>query len=143
MPHLLDDVFSGRMAGPLLTPEQRDAVGAWIETIPSLPPPFDLDPLAAARGRALFGDATVGCANCHGGERFTNNLTVDVGTGKAYQVPSLLGVAWREPLMHDGCAATALERFMLPSCGGGDAHGVTSPLDAGALADLIAYLRSL
>jgi mono/diheme cytochrome c family protein len=143
LPHLLDDVFSGRMAGPLLTPEQRDAVGAWIESIPSLPPPSDLDPAAVARGRALFGDATVGCATCHGGERFTNNHTVDVGTGKAYQVPSLLGVTWREPLMHDGCAATSLERFMLPSCGGGDAHGVTSTLGAGALADLIAYLRSL
>jgi hypothetical protein len=140
---LVQDVFSGRMAGPLVTVEQTDALAAWIESIPPLPPPADLDRAAVARGRALFEDTTVGCAACHGGARFTNNATVDVGTGHPYQVPSLLGVAWRAPLMHDGCAATPSARFTARACGGGDAHGVTSRLGAAAIADLIAYLRSL
>ena len=35
---------------------------------------------------------------CHSGALFTNNATVDVGTGRAFQVPSLRGVAWRAPV---------------------------------------------
>lgn len=142
-PHLVEDVFSGRMVGPLLAPEQMDALAAWIETIPPLPAPADLDRAAVVRGRVLFEDATIGCARCHEGARFTSNATVDVGTGHPYQVPSLLGVAWREPLMHDGCATTASKRFTQPACGGGDAHGSTARLGPAAIADLLAYLRSL
>jgi cytochrome c peroxidase len=71
----------------------------------------------------------------------TNNSTVDVGTGRAFQVPSLLGVAYRAPYMHGGCAGTLEDRF--GSCGGGDRHGNTSALAAGQVADLVAYLKSL
>ena len=59
------------------------------------------------------------------------------------QVPSLLGVGARLPLMHDGCASTLEERFSNTACGGGDKHGTTSKLDAEQLAALVAYLRSL
>jgi hypothetical protein len=66
-----------------------------------------------------------------------------VGTGRAYQVSSLLGVSWRAPFMHDGCATTLSERFASPSCSGGDKHGSTSALAASELDDLVAYLESL
>jgi hypothetical protein len=59
------------------------------------------------------------------------------------QVPSLLGVAWRAPFMHTGCAPTLSERFTSSGCGGGDLHGVTSTLTAGQVADLTTYLQSL
>jgi hypothetical protein len=73
----------------------------------------------------------------------TNNSTVDVGTGRPLQVPSLRGVQWRAPFMHDGCAATLADRFGNTTCGGGDKHGVTSTLKPADVADLTAYLQSL
>jgi hypothetical protein len=57
-------------------------------------------------------------------------------------VPSLRGVSWRAPYMHDGCAPTLRDRFT-PSCGGGDRHAVTSVLGEGDITDLIAYLDTL
>jgi hypothetical protein len=57
-------------------------------------------------------------------------------------VPSLRGVAFRGPFIHNGCAATLRDRFD-PGCGGGDQHGHTSQLGESDLGDLIAYLESL
>ena len=79
---------------------------------------------------------------CHGGESLTNNVTVDVGTDKAFQVPTLLAIKLRAPYMHDGCAPTLRARFEDPACGGGDAHGTTSHLTETELDDLIAYLET-
>lgn len=56
-----------------------------------------------------------------------------------FKVPSLLGVGARARFMHDGRAATLSDRF--GSCGGGDAHGVTSQLAAAELADLVSFLE--
>jgi cytochrome c peroxidase len=83
----------------------------------------------------------VGCMNCHNGAKLTDNFTVDVGTGGKFQVPSLLGVGQRVPLMHDGCAQTLRARFDAPC--GGTAHGNTSQLREDQLSDLIAYLESI
>ena len=96
---------------------------------------------AAARGKVLFESDAVGCTSCHTGEHFTNNLTIDVGTGGAFQVPSLLGVGSRAPYLHDGRAGELADRF--GPLGGGDLHGQTSQLAANQIDDLIAYLRSL
>src|SRR5439155_1200658 len=82
------------------------------------------------------------CATCHAGTLLTNNTTVDVGTGQPLQVPSLRGVSWRAPLMHNGCAKTLADRFGDAACTGGDKHGVTSTLTAAQLGDLTAYLSS-
>jgi cytochrome c peroxidase len=73
--------------------------------------------------------------------RLSNNATVTVGTGLSLQVPSLRGVAYRAPFLHNGCAPTLLDRF--GACGGGDAHGKTSTLTSAQLADLVAYLDTL
>ena len=95
----------------------------------------------AVASRALS-RASGGLASCQG-QRLSNEQSSDVGTGKAFQVPSLLGVAQRTPLMHDGCAATLEARFTDTACGGGDKHGVTSHLFADEIADLVAYLETL
>jgi hypothetical protein len=63
----------------------------------------------------------------------------DVGTGGAFQAPSLVGVGARLPLMHDGCADTLRERFD-PACGG-DAHGPA--LSDEEVDALVAYLETL
>ena len=140
--HLMDDVFSGRMSGPMLSDDQKNALQSWVDTIPAMPVTAGLDPAAVARGQTLFTSPTYACATCHAGALLTNNTTVDVGTGAAFQVPSLRGVAWRGPFMHTGCAATLADRFDA-TCGGGDKHGMTSTLTAGQVGDLVTYLQSL
>ncbi len=139
---LVKEVYNGRMAGPFLDPSQQQALFDWVNAIPTLPQSPPADAAAVARGQTLFQDTThAACATCHAGPQLTNNQTVDVGTGGTFQVPRLLGVGWRAPFLHDGCAATLSDRF--GACGGGDHHGVTSSLTAAQIADLVAYLETL
>ncbi|HTJ84986.1 MAG TPA: c-type cytochrome, partial [Polyangiaceae bacterium] len=138
----LDDlmtlVFEQRMGGIHQEANRVEVLSDWLDTIPRVEPSDAVDADAVARGEALFFDKTVACASCHSGAALTNDKTVDVGTGKAFQVPSLRAIADRAPYMHDGCAKTLKDRF-LPSCGGGDAHGRTSQLGDAQLDDLVAY----
>jgi len=64
-----------------------------------------------------------------------------VGTGLPLQVPSLVGVAYRGPWIHTGCAATLRDRFD-PACGR-DKHGDVAQLGDTQLGDLVAYLETL
>lgn len=139
---LMNDVFVGRMSGQSLSPPQVAAVGSWLDGQPALPKSAPRDLQAVQRGKDLFNDATVACAGCHSGTHFTNNLSASVGTGKSFQVPSLVEIAARAPFMHTGCAPTLRARFDT-SCGGGDSHGKTSNLSAGQVEDLVAYLETL
>ena len=135
------EVFVTRMGGAEQSDDVIDHLGSWLNKLPTVAPSSAHDSDAIARGQALFDDASVGCNNCHAGGR-SNNQTVNVGTGKPFQVPSLIGVANRAPFMHDGCAPTLRDRFD-PACGGGDAHGHTSQLSEPQIDDLIAYLETL
>jgi hypothetical protein len=142
MNRLMTDVFVGRMSGPVLGTDQIDGLMTWVDNQPRVPRAAPADAAAVDRGRALFNDATrAGCATCHAGSRFTNNATVDVGTGGMFQVPSLVGIGSRGPFMHDGCAATLGDRFN-PACGG-DKHGNTAGLNANEMSDLISYMQSI
>ncbi len=139
---LLHDVFARRMGGNALGDDYAVALGEYVDRIPAL----KLSPReeeAATRGREIFTDTEVGCTTCHSGTSFTNNTTVDVGTGEAFQVPRLLELRLRAPYMHDGCAETLRQRFTDADCGGGDKHGKTSHLTESELDDLIAYLESI
>jgi cytochrome c553 len=139
---LMTEVFSKRMQGPQLSSAMVDTLGRWLDaqpTLPSRPAPED----AVARGRALFNDARVACATCHTGKLFSNNQSIDVGTGRALQVPSLRGIADRAPFMHNGCAPSLSNRFTDPACGGGDRHGVVSHLTREQVSDLVAFMESL
>jgi mono/diheme cytochrome c family protein len=140
--HIAREVFSNRMGGPPLSEPQTDALARWIDSIPLLPVSAPADTEAVARGQALFHAGQTGCASCHSGPRLTSNLTVDVGTGRPLQVPSLLGLGARAPYLHTGCAPTLAARFSA-ECGGGDRHGVTSSLSSQQVSDLQAYLESL
>jgi hypothetical protein len=138
---LAHQVFNTRMAGPSLQDGHVTALANWINTIPAWKPTAPTDAASSERGRALFHDAKFNCAGCHAGAKMTNNATLDVGTGRRLQVPSLRGVGFRAPYLHDGCAATLDDRF--GSCGGGDAHGMTSAMTAAERADLVNYLGTL
>lgn len=113
---------------------------------------------AAQRGRELFFDAAVGCAQCHSGPFYTDSrpgpasafLRHDVGTGRndpteklgtAYDTPTLLGVYRTAPYLHDGSAATL--RDVLTTCNPDDRHGRTSHLTEPQIDDLVEFLKSL
>ena len=137
---LVNDVYTVRMGGVTLDTEPRNALTGWVQKVPALPAPAWVDPAAAGRGKTLFERTDVGCSGCHSGAKFTNNTTVDVGTGGSFQVPPLVGVGWRTPLFHDGCATTLADRFGACST---SKHGSIGGLSSGDVSDLIAYLETL
>jgi hypothetical protein len=137
---LANDVYTVRMNGAALPKDQMGALTRWVQTVPAPPAPASSRSSASTRGKALFERPDIGCSKCHSGPKFTNNQTVDVGTGGAFQVPPLVGVGWRTPLMHDGCAATLADRF--GACSTAE-HGSTGSLSPGEIADLVAYLETL
>lgn len=141
MNELLLDVFVQRMGGQNLQLAEAEGLQDYIDTLRPNTRIRAADDAAALRGKALFETAEVGCTECHSGPKLTNNKTVDVGTGGLFQVPSLIGVAYHEPFMHTGCAATLRDRFSA-DCGGSK-HGNTQSLSAQQIDDLIAYLESL
>jgi hypothetical protein len=137
---LMEEVFVGRMGGVHQTPARLDALARWMFSIQAPAPLRAASDPAVARGHELFVGAAE-CSKCHDGTKLTNNQTVDVGTGLALQVPSLVGVGLRGPWLHTGCAKTLQQRFD-PACGG-NAHGRTAGLTGGQIDDLVAYLESL
>jgi cytochrome c553 len=137
---LVDDVYTHRMSGTQLSMDQMSAIKGWVQSIPAASAPSWIDLGAAARGKTLFDSASVGCATCHSGAKFTNNQTMDVGTGGAFQVPPLVGIGWRAPFMHDGCAATLADRFGACST---PLHGSIGSLTRENISDLVAYLETL
>jgi hypothetical protein len=151
--HLMNEVFSSRMGGPSVPEDHVKTLGRWLDRLPAPARAPAGDAARLERGKKLFNDPVVACATCHSGPRFSNNQTVAVGTGKMFQVPSLLGIGGRPPYMHDGCSPNLKDRFSPPnlkeriigdkSCTGGDQHGKTSQLTADQVADLVAYLESL
>jgi mono/diheme cytochrome c family protein len=138
----VDDVMTvGMGLGETVPGGHKQALLRFIDSIPRAVVDHPVNEQAAARGKLLFEDEVVGCAECHNGPLLTDNEIYDVNTGGPLVTPPLVGIRYRLPIMHDGCAATLEERFGL--CGGGDAHGQTSHLDGGQIADLVAYLETL
>jgi mono/diheme cytochrome c family protein len=131
---IMSVTFGQRMLGAF-DANDVTAVSAWVDGLEA-PRGVVADASAVERGRALFESAE--CASCHAGATLTNNTNADVGTGGRFQVPSLRGVLYRGPYLHDGRAAT-LEAVLASA---GDTHGRTAALDADQRADLLAYLRS-
>jgi cytochrome c peroxidase len=146
MDTLVQEVLVGRRGGQPLDPAGTVALGAWMDAQPALAAPTPVDFAAVARGKQLFESPSVGCAVCHSGPQLSDHQLFDVGTGEVagerFKVPSLIGVGYRAPYLHDGCAATLQDRFTAP-CDTGDQHGTIQQLDAGQIGDLIAYLEAL
>ena len=142
---IMSEVFVHRMGGTTQGPRHVGAFATWIQTIKA--------PIASPRGssaqiergKELFFDKEVACGTCHSGRHFTNNENKDVGTGRAFQVPTLVGIAAHGPFMHDGCAPTLHDRFdpTNNACTGGDVHGKTSHLAPSDIDALVAYLETL
>ncbi len=139
---LSTDVMQGRMGGPALSDEQSTALAAYIDKFPALPAANVASNAQVDHGKALFNDASVGCASCHSGAKLTNNLTVDVGSPDGMlQVPSLIGLWARAPYLHNGCAKTIGDRFSFV-CNTVQ-HGNLKDLSHEDLGALTAYLETL
>lgn len=139
--HLVSEVFQSRMGGGVMSAPQVSALSRWIDQIPSPPAPRHAEDPEAVAGKAIFEREDVGCVSCHNGPRIGGVGAFDVGTGSILEVPALVGVAYRGPFLHDGCAPTLRDRFV--RCGGGDQHGKTSHLTPAEIDALVAYLESL
>jgi hypothetical protein len=137
---LVSDVYTKRMSGTFLDSSQMSAIESWVQSVPAPPVPSWVDAAAAQRGQGIFARVDVGCGSCHSGAKLTNNATVDVGTGGKFQVPPLVGVGWRVPLLHDGCAKSIADRFLACST---SRHGTISGLSQQDVSDLTAYLETL
>lgn len=138
---LTADVMQGRMAGPTLTPEQTSALARYVDRFPAMPANTVAATPQLEQGKAIFQDVGVGCATCHAGPRFTNNLTMDVGSADGpLQVPTLIGLWAHPPYLHDGCADTLMDRFV--GCDTGK-HGNITNLTADDRVALTKYLETL
>jgi mono/diheme cytochrome c family protein len=141
---IMSEVFVGRMGGVHESDQRLKGLEDWVF---SMKPPASLrsaDEAAVQRGKAIFESPEAACASCHWGSNLTNNRSRDVGTssGRSLQVPSLVGIGYRAPFMHNGCAPSLAARFD-PACGGGEEHGRTAHLAPEQITDLVAYLESL
>ena len=127
------------------------AMDEYIQSLDPIPSPHlvkgELSP-AAQRGKEIFLNKTVGCADCHGTIFFTNLRAHDVGTrGKydkptdVFDTPSLVEL-WRTgPFLHDGSAVSVRE--VITTRNPNNQHGHTSDLSAQQVDDLVEYLLSL
>jgi hypothetical protein len=140
MQALVDDTFVARMGGVAPPPETVVSLARFLDGIPAPRAPTRDLSVDMVKGRAAFEKAA--CDSCHSGTRMSNNANFDVGTGDAFQVPSLKGLSRRAPFMHNGCAATLQDRFTDTACGGSK-HGNPSKLNPLELRELIDYLGQL
>ncbi|HEY2368018.1 MAG TPA: cytochrome-c peroxidase, partial [Polyangiaceae bacterium] len=135
-----------RMGGGKVTSAQEPIVAHWMNAIPRVPVRTDLDGAKVAAGKMVF-EGAGGCTSCHVGGTGTLAMNQDIGKvdsldqSRPMQVPSLLDVIDRAPYMHDGCAATLMDRFN-PACGGSN-HGNVSSLSPTDVDDVTTYLESL
>lgn len=102
---------------------------------------------AAERGRQLFQDRKVGCADCHPTGLYTDLQGYNVGTrgeldrADAFDTPTLIEVWRTAPYLHDGSARTIRE--VLTTHNRNDQHGTTSHLTPQQIDDLAEYVLSL
>lgn len=139
---LVTHVFTERMGAGEIGDDHKDALSHYVDRLTPVPPSFPADMSQVERGQELFESARLQCTNCHSGGMLTNNTTVDVGTGGPFQVPTLVGLGHRAPLMHNGCVSSIRDRFLNP-CAGGDRHGRTSDLTNDEIEDITAFLKTL
>ena len=99
-----------------------------------------------ARGKALF-HGKAACAGCHAGPTFQDGKTHSIGTARPmdispkFDTPSLRGVVYTAPYLHDGSAENLADIFTKRDPQ--KKHGKAHELNAAELGDLVEFLRSL
>lgn len=127
------------------------ALDEYLKALMPIPSPWlvdgELSP-AARRGKKLFFDAKIGCAECHRPPLYTNLTPYDAGTigpldkpEDRFDTPSLIEVWRTAPYLHDGRASTIEET--ISRWNKEDKRGRTSHLNSQEIADLAAFVLSL
>ena len=126
------------------------ALDDYLKSLKPVPSPHRIHgrlSASAQRGKRLFADARIGCADCHPPGLYTSLRSYDVGTRSAcddtnaFDTPSLIELWRTAPYLHDGSAATVSD--VLTTRNPHDEHGRTSGLTPAQLDDLANYLLSL
>ena len=131
--------------------EVAESLDAYLKSLKSSPSPHLVNgkfSTAAERGKKLFYDEAVGCADCHHGKYLTDQKQHNVGTRSQYDkatdifdTPTLIEV-WRSaPYLHDGSAATIRDVLTTRNTSGD--HGNVSKLTPKEIDDLVAFVLSL
>ncbi|MEM1414720.1 MAG: hypothetical protein AAGH15_07460 [Myxococcota bacterium] len=141
LPTMADIVRNNmRLMADDATPGEAAAIALYVDSIP----PERGDPAALGEGAGAEVFAAEGCARCHVPESGYTDGRSHTIRGKTRQTPSLAGVAFREPLMHDGCVAQL--RVFGYGCPSDDVHFLAGGGDA-ALGErqraLVAFLATL
>ena len=141
---LTASVFVRFMGGPSVSADYSDLLQDWLDSLPIYTGPAPATPEARAaimRGDTVFRSLPNSCDTCHRGPNFTNARTMNIGTGGSFQVPSLTGVRFRAPYMHNGCATSLAARGMSRECFGPMHPGYD--FTAAEESDLLAFLNSI
>lgn len=145
---LVRDSMLKSMQGPEPSPEDLDALTAYVASIPFAPAPKIRNAAFAAavkRGEKLF--KARACDTCHAAPDYTSSKSYPVGLESAADVfpgfnpPPLRGVGTRPPYLHDGRADTleeVLGKHHTPSKLTGKADFTSNEM-----ADVVAFLKSL
>jgi mono/diheme cytochrome c family protein len=128
------------------TPADDDAIDdlvAWLEAMPG--PTLEggwtepRERALAERGRTLFHAAETGCASCHTPGGAADARKHDVGSGAAFDTPSLRFVGGSAPYFHDGRYGSLVDLLAAPDASMGHSlHLTRDEVEA-----LAAYLETL
>ena len=130
----------GLMGGSNIQEDEIMAVTAFIDWTRDVDPAFSADDPDVLAGKAIFERGDVACANCHAGERYTDNKRYDMLGINGVVTRSLVGIAGSPPYFHDGSAKTL--RDVLERARDGS-MGYTGDLSEQEMEQLEKYLRSL
>lgn len=114
-----------------------DVFERYLFALAAMAPAGDQDPAEVQAGAQLF--SSLGCEGCHQSPRYDAPANVGTPGGGSLQVPSLLGVRYGAPYMHDG-RSEDLEAALDDMLG-----FTTPPVEATAQerVELLAFLRTL
>jgi cytochrome c peroxidase len=143
------------MGGGVVDTQMAGQLAAFIDVMPTPDNPYKHAELTEAQSRGAQVFLKAQCNECHTGETLTNNKQANVGTfvltgtnpdnsavrKRGLNTPSLLGLARSAPYLHDGSAATLMDRLLATRFN--DQHGKTSQLSDEELGDLVEFLRTL
>ncbi len=134
----LDGTFK-RLGGSGLAGVELDALVAYVKAMPGkTPATLEPDPKIVL-GSKIFNSKQTQCSTCHSGASFTDGKMHDVGSGRAFNTPSLLQIGSAGPYFHDG-RYSSLGELLRKSDGkmGRTRHLKPEEIDA-----LEAFLRTL
>lgn len=130
---------------------KADAIDAYLQSLQPVPSPHLTDGRlspAAERGKKIFFDPRIGCAQCHAGPHYLDKLLHDVGSAgpldrptDKFTTPTLVEVWRTAPYLHDGRYLTVEELIVQGKHG--LQNNVFDSLSKQQIDDLVEFILSL